>query len=210
MDERTDPASRVRPLSATHLSAAASLHRSELTAGLFPRLGVPFLSRYLDTYRAHPTAIALEVVNDDELSGFLVGTTEPGHSRWALRERWRALLPAALLGVLLHPAALVLLLRSRVGRYVRGTRAALTGAPEPATADVPALLMHVAVRPASRGSGDGRALVTAFEAAARERGRTRALLVTHDSDGAGSFYTRLGWELVRSRPDGAHVYERQL
>lgn len=66
------------------------------------------------------------------------------------------------------------------------------------------LLYHLAVHPAHRGRGLGRAVVRRSLEALRAAGLTRALLlVAADNPGGQAFWLREGWEeLVFARPFG--------
>lgn len=216
----------IRPLRAEDLPAAAARQSTELPEGFFSQLGTRFLSRYLETFVHSPVAVALTAERDGVPVGHLVGTVRPGHYQWALRARWRQLLPGWLLALATHPRALLHFLRTRVGRYTRAAaRAAGSRArahpPAPSGAATraagPAALLHVAVDVQARGAGVGAALVRAFEAKARQARCTTARLVTFADPGsseAAGFYERLGWHRCGQRVDDADrtvlIYEKAL
>jgi GNAT superfamily N-acetyltransferase len=211
-----DPGVVVRPLTRSDLPAAASRQRQELPEGFFTELGERFLGRYLETYLDGPVAVALAVESGGVTVGHLVGTVGPGHYRWALRTRWRRLLPVALLALAVRPGVAVRFVRTRAGRYSR-TALKVMRAPEAADTRparertrVPAALLHVAVDGQARGAGAGAALVHEFEQRARRAGCRTARLVTFAGDpadgvrsGALAFYERLGWTLSGQRIDEA-------
>lgn len=197
------PDVRVLPLGTSDLAWAAGLHAEHLPSGFFAQLGPRFLRRYLATFLLSPVGVAVRVDVDGAPKGFLVGTSGPGHSGWALRRCWRTLLPAGVLGLLTHPRLLGVFLRTRTRRYVRAAVRATRPAPasEAPLAVRRAALLHIAVDPRSRGAGAGAALVDAFVAAARTAHCTDARLVTYDVAANGGFYARLGWEPVQERVD---------
>jgi ribosomal protein S18 acetylase RimI-like enzyme len=72
-----------------------------------------------------------------------------------------------------------------------------------------AVLTHVAIDDGLRGRGAGRLLVEEFVDRARAAGANEVRLVTEASDGASSFYERLGWSAVgeHTGSDGSVVRE---
>jgi GNAT superfamily N-acetyltransferase len=218
----------IRALRDEDLPSVATRQSTELPEGFFSQLGTRFLRRYLETYVHSPLAVALIAELDDVPVGHLVGTVRPGHYQWALRARWRRLLPSWLIALSTHPRALLQFLRTRVGRYaraaVRAVRSRVRAVPREPSIPVPraagpAALLHVAVDPEARGAGVGAALVREFETQARRAGCTTARLVTFADarpfgTDAGSFYERLGWHRRDHRVDDAGrtvlVYERAL
>lgn len=211
----------VRPLRGEDLPRAAGLHRRYLPHGLFPSLGERFLQRYLNTYVDTPTAVALAFDGEEGAFGFLCGTLDrSAHREHVLRNHGVALLRSGLVALVLRPSAAFRFLRTRAARYsvalVRLARRSPPATPAPGAASAgPAVLAHVVVAPSGRSGGAGGALVSAFEAAARERGLERAELLTLPGElGAGGFYERLGWRAgdVCSDRDGVSWvrYEKML
>jgi acetyltransferase len=68
-------------------------------------------------------------------------------------------------------------------------------------ADHRAEVQRVAVGVESRGGGVGRGLMSALEAAARERGVTLLWLTTHDGTDACRFYESVGYTKLGVMPD---------
>lgn len=210
----------LRPLTTADLGRVAGLHRRELPHGLFPLLGRGFLRRYHATFLASPHAVALAAPAHGEPAAFLVGTLDQrAHHQWLARHRSLRLVVAGLLGLLTHPRALVLFVRTRVGRYLRALlrmvrpRPARAAPARRAAGDGPvAVLMHVAVDPACRGDGLGRHLTEAMVDRAQQAGADEVRLVTRDRDGAGGFYERLGWSPAtrRRNRDGTVVTEYRI
>ena len=72
-----------------------------------------------------------------------------------------------------------------------------------------AVLTHVVVDMAGRGSGAGRLLVSEFTLAAKNVGASRVRLVTAAESDAGGFYDHLGWSHVgRHAGIDGEVWER--
>lgn len=201
------PHDDLRPLTTRDLDRVADLHQRELPHGLFPLLGRAFLRRYHATFIASPHAVALAAPEEGEPTGFLVGTLDQrAHHHWLMRHRALRLAIAGLVGLLTHPRALGLFLRTRMGRYLRGLLRALRPRParaapsEQATAGGPvAVLMHVAVDPGHRGGGLGRHLTEELVEQAEAAGAAEVRLVTRTDRGAGRFYERLGWSPAARR-----------
>lgn len=180
------------------LAAAADLHAVALPHGFFPTLGRRFLARYLATYLDDRDGVAIAAVVDGRLVGFLVGTTDTLSRRaHIVRRHGVRLAVTGLAALLARPRMAVRFLQTRAWRYVTAVvgglhrRSGSTAAPVPL---VRAVLSHVAVVPAARGTGLGAGLVHAFEREVRAAGCASAELLTRaDEDGAGDFYRCLGW-----------------
>ena len=197
----------VRDAVEADVPAIAALHRRNLGHGLYPKLGERFLRHYHAAMLESPHSTCLAVGPVGEPVGFVVAVLEPrAHREWL---RGRAALELALhglLGLLSHPRALVLFLRTRVGRYVR---ALLGRGPIPTPSPVPAVLLHVAVAPSARGEGIGGALADEVVDAAGRAGRETVRLVTETGSDAERFYERRGWRRRDQRwgRDGVPVTE---
>lgn len=186
----------VRALELQDCPASAALHVRLLPHGFFAQLGARFLVAYHRSFQRSPHAVGLVAVRDGEVVGFLLGLLRPGaHGAHVLRSDGLHLAAAGALGLLRRPRLLGLFLRTRVARYARGIGRRLRPAPQQLATEVPAVLQHVAVDPACRQTGTGRALVRAFEEAVAEAGVGQVvLLTTPEEDGAPAFYRRLGYE----------------
>ena len=178
-----------------HVAAAAALHAEALPNGFFPRLGRSFLEAYLSTYVDDPAGIAIAAVEGDELLGFVVGSTAPATRRsHVLRRHGLRLGCRGAAALVRDPALAVHFLRTRGAAYL--SRIAQTvfkrGVGHHPTGRL-AVLAHVAVDRAARGTGIGAELVHAFERQAADAGVARIVLVTLSGGGAGRFYRKLGW-----------------
>ena len=183
---------------------AAGLHMAALPHGLFPSLGKPFLGSYLTTYVHSPTSVALVAECAGRRAGFLVGALDHRrHRAHVTRTYLRPLAVRGAFAVLLRPKVAWRFVRTRLVRYVaallRPRREAATAG---ADQDRVAVLAHVAVLPAHRGTGVGSELVRAFLESARASGADRCELVTRaDDEGADDFYARLGWHRIGESHD---------
>lgn len=201
-----DGAVTVRVLEEADVAFAARLHAQALPHGFFVLLGPGFLRAYYRGFSASPHAVALVAERDSEPIGVLVGTLDSAaHHRHVVRRHGRRLAVIGAAGLALHPRAAQRFIRTRALRYVRSIARAWRPGPAGSAGAQPGtrrrgplgVLSHVAVATGARGTGAGTALVESFVAAARQAGTARVELVTGTgSEGAGSFYERLGWHRV--------------
>jgi GNAT superfamily N-acetyltransferase len=189
-----------RHLLLTHMDpvqvpVAAALHAEALPSGFFPRLGRSFLEAYLATYVDDPAGIAIAALEDGQLVGFVVGSTAPATRRSHVLRRHGIRLACRGAAALARDPALALhFLRTRGGAYLsRIAQTVFKRGVVHHPAGRLAVLAHVAVVQAARGTGIGAELVHAFERQAADAGATRIVLVTRAGGGAGRFYRKLGW-----------------
>lgn len=209
----------VREMKPVDLVFAAELHMRFFPDGFFPRLGRAFLIEYYRSFLDSPTATAIVAERDGAPCGYLVGMLNPvAHRREVVRRHGRRLALRAVGSLAVRPRLAVEFTRTRLHRYGRALfRQARPGAARPGTPgpSAPAVLSHVAVADPFRAAGAGTALVEHLVASARAAGRESVCLVTRSGDdGAGPFYTRLGWTLsgTRHTDDGLSLdyYTRSL
>lgn len=200
-----DP-SQITPLTKEDLDFCTELHTAALGHGFFVSMGPGILREYLRSFFDSPYAIAMGSTIGGHRVGFLVGVLYPQrHARWVLRHRGVRFALRALGALALRPLVAARFLRGRLGRYAsfwRRHRGSDWG--QPATApkfgSEPAVLSHVAVVDGARGTGAGKQLVRSFEATAGSSGARWATLTTLAGDeGAGSFYSELGWRRLETR-----------
>lgn len=202
-------------LADTDLAAAVRLHRSEMGAQFLSRFGPRFLTAYYRAYLEGPDGLALAAVEagTGRLLGILLGASCPAaHYRRMVRRHGVRLAGLLLLGAAGRPPLAVDLVRTRSLRYARGllrlVLAQLAGAGRWAgrrraapAASTPGggtgfagEVTVVAVDPAARRRGVGRALLEAAAERAAQAGATRLELVTPEDElGAVRFYEQLGW-----------------
>ena len=192
------------------LAHTAGLHVQQLPVGLFPRMGVQFVSHYHRAFVESPYAIALVSVAEDpngceHVDGFLLGTTDEQVFRHDVLTRHRArLLRRGLIALAVRPGTLVQFLRTRLRPYLRrlcrsSSHARLGGRTRTPPSKPAAELTAIAVAPCSQRAGVGRALVDEFVARCSQAGSTTVELVAAvSSDEAMAFYPATGWtELER-------------
>lgn len=213
---RDEPAVHVRRARADDLPRTADVHRRSLPAGFFARLGTRFLTRYHATFATGPRATLLVAADGDQVLGFLAGTLDNAeHYRSLLRHRPVGLLTSGAAALLRDRDLAAEFVRTRIARYVRAIARQLRPAERDAASAADdgkrsvAVLTHVAVREDARGSGAGRALVTAFTEQARAGGADEMRLVTALDGGGPRFYRQLGWASrgIRRAKDGTVVEE---
>jgi len=203
----------VRDLAAYDVAVAADLHHQCLPEGFFAKLGVPFLNTYYGCFARSPWAVCLLAEVGGRPAGILVGATDSWQNYRFLARRcgWRLAL-SGLPALATRPGLALWFMRTRFRRYARGLVRLIIrrwprptmGSPTPSavgSSDQEGLLVHIAVAPGLRRNGVGRALVEAFQDAARTRGVTRLrLLASADDESVGLFYESMGW-----RPGGQVV-----
>ena len=113
----------IEATTATGLRQTSELHRRYLSSGIFPRMGLRFLSRYHETFVASPGGVALSARHDGEFVGFLLGTVDnAAHYRWVVNERGMVLARSGVAALLLRPHVAWSFATTRLGRYLRGLR----------------------------------------------------------------------------------------
>lgn len=194
---------RVAPLTAALVPAAATLHRRAFRGSMNASLGGPYARAFLGWFAAaaaRSEAVALAAVAEAGPLGYAVGAPM-GYGE----SLSRALLLPAALGLAPRPWLLVRrrFLTTALGRVLallRPRRAAEGGAGATAEpAGITVSLVGIGVAPEARGRGVGDALMTAFEARARELGATSLRLSVYpDNHAARRLYERHGWRPAES------------
>ena len=186
------------------IAFAAQLHAEALPDGFFATLGVRFLRSYYRMLATSPHAVLRVACIGGVRAGFVVGTTHDArHYRWLTRTYLWRMLPVGAVSLLRHPLVMFRFVRTRLPRYARGA-VRLARRPTPAT--VPgrqtATLLHLAVVPASRGSGSGQRLVAEYVAVAADAGAVTIKTSTRSGpEGASDFYRNLGWRHTGATTD---------
>ena len=173
---------RVRRARIGDVAVLARLHR-KIPYAFLSSLGDGFLRELYRGLLTDRQAIVL-VAEDDygRIAGFIAGTPSVGafYRRFAIRQGAWAV-AAALPALVRRPALVPKILET--ARY-----------PSTAADLPPAELLSIAVAPASRGTGVGRALVKALLAAMGAHGATPIkVLVREENEGANRFYGSLGF-----------------
>jgi GNAT superfamily N-acetyltransferase len=190
---------RVRSMRIGDEHFSSALHELALAPEFFISLGPRFLRAYHRTFVQSPFAVALVAECDSRPVGFLLGTfDESAHRTFTVRRHgWRlAMVGGPALAA--RPWLVTRFLRVRAWRYARTLLRFIRPSPLQATQSRPTrvtgTLTHIAVEPACRLSGVGKALVATFVDIASERGGPQLRVVTRDdTSGAVRFYEHLGW-----------------
>lgn len=112
----------VRDLRDSDIARGAELHQEVLGMEFIAQFGELFLRRYHRAWRASPGSVAL-VAEDrsGRVVGFLLGSLDPGaHIAGMVRRHGFALAVTMAVGAGRRPRLAMELVRSRLGRYVRG------------------------------------------------------------------------------------------
>jgi ribosomal protein S18 acetylase RimI-like enzyme len=175
----------IRPATAADAAAMARLHADGMPDAFLPTLGRPFMARLYRAIAADPDAVALVAEGVDGVVGFAAGVTSVGafYRRFA-----RGHGPAAAL------AAAPRLVRPRVARRLLET-ARYPAQGDPGNGRLPdAELLSIAVDPAWRTGGTGRALADGVLAGLAARGVSELKVVVGAANqGANHFYAKVGF-----------------
>jgi glycosyltransferase involved in cell wall biosynthesis/ribosomal protein S18 acetylase RimI-like enzyme len=176
----------IRPANAADAAAMARLHADGMPDAFLPTLGPRFLRRLYVALAGDPEAVALVAEGPDGVVGFAAGVVSVGgfYRRFAARHGARAALAAA--PRLVRPATAGRLLETV--RYPAQAAGAPAGLPD-------AELLAIAVAPAARTGGTGRALADGVldGLAARGAGQVK-VVVGAANNGANRFYARVGFQ----------------
>jgi ribosomal protein S18 acetylase RimI-like enzyme len=159
-------------------AAVAALHSQELAEGFLVTLGTPFLVRLYTRIARYRGSFLLVMGETDDIEGFIAVAERTGdlYREFLVRDGLRAGL-AALPAIGRAPRHVWETLRYGT-RGDDGTPGAEASAPLP-----DAEILSVAVDPAARGHGAGRALVAAATAELGRRGISSVRVVTAADNG---------------------------
>jgi glycosyltransferase involved in cell wall biosynthesis/ribosomal protein S18 acetylase RimI-like enzyme len=175
----------IRRATAADAAAMARLHSEGMPDAFLPTLGQPFLTRLYQAIAADPDAVAIVAEGADEVVGFAAGVTSVGtfYRRFARRHGPAAALAAA--PRLVRPRVAWRLLETV--RYPSQVDAGNDRLPD-------AELLSIAVDPAWRVGGTGRALAEGVLAALADRGVGELKVVVGAANlAANRFYARVGF-----------------
>jgi glycosyltransferase involved in cell wall biosynthesis/ribosomal protein S18 acetylase RimI-like enzyme len=178
----------IRPAAAADATAMARLHTDGMPDAFLPTLGQRFLTRLYRASAADRDAVALVAEGVEGVIGFAVGVTSVGafYRRFA-----RGHGPAAAL------AAAPRIVRPRVARSLLET-VRYPGQASTGNGRLPdAELLSIAVDPAWRTGGTGRALADGVLAGLADRGVGELKVVVGAANqGANRFYSKVGFKEV--------------
>jgi len=187
----------IRSMGAADINAMAAIHCESFLDSRSTKLGVPFVRKMYRWFFEKQPALAFVAVIDDQPVGFVTGAIG-GCSR----KIFRYALSEIIFGFLRKPG---LFFESDMFElwpsYLLGLFPRYRNASQSVSGNgipLKAVLASIAVSPAGRGKKAAKALVSAFEVAARKQGATTlALGVEYDNAAARCLYESCGWELIR-------------
>ena len=190
----------LRWMNQSDIKAAVQVHLRSFPGFFLTLMGAAFLEEFYSSVIAESTHIAFVLLHNGIITGFVVGTTQPGgfYKRLLLKFGYR-FAHASIGPVLRKPITILRLLN----------RFLLTTGRDYALGE--ALLMSIAVLPENNGKGMGRMLINAFLDEAHTRQVKKIYLTTdkNDNDRVIFFYNSVGFELVHSfiTPEGREMNE---
>ena len=187
----------IRPMRAEDIDQVAAIHCECFPDTRSTRLGISFVRKMYRWFCEKQPELAFVAEIDCQPIGFVTGAIG-GSGRKIFRYAFGEVIG----GFLRHPGLLLKMEMFEAWQsYLSGLfpRKRNTGQiPTGNETTVKAVLASIAVSPAGRGKKAGRALVSAFEEAARNQGATTlALGVEYDNSAARRLYEDCGWALTR-------------
>jgi ribosomal protein S18 acetylase RimI-like enzyme len=179
----------IRRMNQSDVKSVTLIHLKSFPGFFLTFMGGAFLERFYAATISDETHIAFVSLQDEKITGFVVGTTEPRgfYKRLLFRFGGRFLF-ASIRPVLNHPITILRLFNRLLSST--GTQYA----PDEA------LLMSIAVLPECEGHGLGRALIAAFVKEACNRQIKKVYLTTdkNNNERVNLFYQKIGFDQVRS------------
>lgn len=181
----------VMPMSQKHIDSVVAIHMASFPDYFSTSLGGRYIQVVYEEILKWPEHVAFVVLDrsSGEVVGFINGFTRQTrfYSHMA-RKRWLNVAVACMGAVLSRPTIVLRLFRAL--RYPQKSR----------EASAEALLLSVAVLPASSGYGVGRALVEAFLQEMKERDVPAVCLTTdrENNERTNRFYQKLGFSIART------------
>jgi ribosomal protein S18 acetylase RimI-like enzyme len=180
-----------------------AVHMRSFPGFFLSKLGAPFLLLLYRELLNDPSGIALVSKHNEEVQGFVAGTTEPkGFYRRLLTGKWISFARASLVPALRHPSFLPRLLQAF---RKTGDEAVNEGC---------GLLMSIAVDPQCQTRGIGTGLVHGFLAECRQRGLSSVHLTTDrsENDRTNRFYLKLGFTVssITTTPQGRSMNDYRI
>ncbi|MGB8983003.1 MAG: GNAT family N-acetyltransferase [Anaerolineales bacterium] len=197
----------IRAMNPGDISSVVEVHLASFQGFFLSSLGARFLNEFYRCVLLDETHIAFVCLNEDTISGFVVGTAQPaGFYRRTLKSNWSRFILASAPPVLKNPIMALRLLKRLI--MVKGT----------AFDHGQALLMSIAVDPDEQGKGIGNLLLAAFLRESKSRGLLSVLLTTDavNNESVNGFYLHGGFRLSRvyitpeKRQMNEYVYEMSI
>jgi ribosomal protein S18 acetylase RimI-like enzyme len=194
----TDAKIRIRQIAQVDVKRVVDIHLQVFEGFFLAFLGPYFLEVFYSAIVDDPTGISLLAYDDQNMYGFVVGTSNPSgfYLRLIKHKLWKFVI-ASLQPFFKNPKILPRLLRA----LLMPNKAALP--------DGWGLLMSFGVSNEVQNNGVGRLLINAFLEEATQRGLKRVYLTT-DEDNNGkvnAFYNKIGFRCENSfiTPEGRRM-----
>lgn len=190
----------LRPILATDCTEIVQVHLAAFSGFFLSFLGPRFLKTFYLGLISDPSGIAILAENENEIVGFVAGTTEPGgFYKRLIKKSWFKFLIASFGAVVKKPSIIPKLFR------------AFSKPNETLPAEKCATLMSIAIAPNTQGRGYGKKLINQFIEEAKLKGCLSVNLTTDSvgNEAANRFYEGIGFELFRefTTPEGRKMNE---
>lgn len=191
----------IKPMEFSHVEQIVQIHISSFQGFFLTFLGPSFLSQFYKGIVESHLGIGFVIVEDNIPVGFVCGSINPsGFYKRLLKKRWFQFGFAALPSVIRSPIIVPRLLRA-MKKPSESDKSISKG-----------MLMSTGVHPGVQGRGYGKALVTTFLDAMKQRGINEVSLTTdRDNNDAvnDAFYQKIGFLLHRCfvTPEGRWMNE---
>jgi len=201
----------VRLMKQEDVSAVSAIHSRQFPHSRSTSLGGPFVRKMYRWFLFNQPELSLVAEQDGRPIGFVIGALGTHEIKIIL-----STLPQIFLGFMLRPWIILRASTFREGGSYFKALARMLLFPRPDPPDTPAPVQggidSIAVDRPAQGRGIGRALVGAFEKAARTQGaRLLGLTVTMDNLAAQHTYEVCGWEVRSRNPDlNSILYVKEL
>lgn len=199
----------IKKLEAADVEGVAEIHLEQFPRSRSTLLGRPYVRKMYRWFLTEQPELSIIIISDGRPVGFAVGAIG-GYGRRLMRYA----LPEIIWGLVSHP---MLLTRGETFNLWTSYAKALLprlGRREDSgsniSAEVKASLASIAVSKAAQGRGAGKALMAAFEVAARGQGATvLGLSVVAENTAARRLYEACGWKVQREDSDTGSAYYRK-
>lgn len=212
--DATAPKLAVRRIARRDLGEITRIHRQQFPASRSSQIGKPFVRKMYQWFSHYQSHLSLVATLDGKPVGFATGAIG-GYGRRISRYA----LPEILLGLVSHPRLLfnrqtfnawtsyIQAFRPGFARSQVKANAVHAAPSDGAKQPLKASLASIAVDGAAQGKGVGKALVRAFEEAAKNRGAgVLGLSVEADNVAARRLYESCGWVFQADPQDADSAY----
>jgi len=191
----------------SRIDQIVSIHIDAFAGFFLTKMGTKFLTLLYRSFSSYSTGILLIAHIDEQVAGFIAGTTQPVTFYKTLRKKQSLNFLAAAIPALLKSPATVIRKLIHAAFYKGDTPKVATGS---------ALIASIAIDPKFQGIGLGKSLIKSFEFYAAKRGTTQIYLTTDacNNNSANNFYKSCGFSIEysfeQSRGRTMHRYTKNL